>query len=385
MLSFTWDVGNIVLETILALEGGEDLGILTKTYRELDSVPEKMSEYLYNNEAFLEESWKNMADNVSYMLAELRQARGIKSGPMLVKVHEGAGISRQFNIPENRSGRPDGNVFLEEMVKGLVGHLVFEGTLDISAGSGSLNIRSHRTPKGEMRTCTFASQSNDLGISQSKNVREKKQRIAGESKQKQSEGQYANAAIDRACFESMFFGSWKGKPIEWLILKDEDGRRLLLSRWLLEERRFSSFIRSRWKYSEIRAWLNGEFFRKSFSPEEQKKVIRKKVFLKLKKKTVKKFLGLYERVVDEKVPLFDEVGVFLLSTKEVSEFFKSDEEKICRFIDGAAKYWWLRSPAPSDNAIILGAAGVVINGVVFSHGSDVIYPGGVRPALWLNM
>ena len=76
------------------------------------------------------------------------------------------------------------------------------------------------------------------------------------------------------------FGSYpqsaKGivRPIEWLVLSKEENKMLLISRYGLEAR---YFIKAKcfdsnsndWKNSEIRKWLNGEFYNKAFDENEK--------------------------------------------------------------------------------------------------------------------
>ena len=64
----------------------------------------------------------------------------------------------------------------------------------------------------------------------------------------------------------------KPEPIEWLVLKLEDGKMLLISKYVLDYRVFDRKLQS-YENSEIRTWLNGDFFSEAFSNEERKRII----------------------------------------------------------------------------------------------------------------
>lgn len=64
------------------------------------------------------------------------------------------------------------------------------------------------------------------------------------------------------------------EPIEWVILKSEGSRKLLLSRYALDAAPFDSVTgRSTWSNSSLRAWLNGAFYNSTFSSGEQQGIM----------------------------------------------------------------------------------------------------------------
>ena len=91
--------------------------------------------------------------------------------------------------------------------------------------------------------------------------------------------------------------------------------------------------------------------------------------------------------------------VFLLSIKEVNEYFHSDEDRICEATDYAEEnggltsdgytkngeatcWWWLRSPGFFQNS----AARVHYDGSIYCSGRGVGDTGGcVRPAMWIDL
>ncbi len=98
-----------------------------------------------------------------------------------------------------------------------------------------------------------------------------------------------------------------------------------------------------WEHSEIRRWLNTEFYKKCFSNEEKKKI----------QKCMTDCGDILGRA-NESGAVYDHV--FLLNDAEANLFFKSDAARkitgtpddvsILRFErdEDAGDWWWLRSP-----------------------------------------
>ena len=59
-------------------------------------------------------------------------------------------------------------------------------------------------------------------------------------------------------------GSGEIQPIEWQVLSIENNKMFVVSRYGLEARRFDSSSNN-WAISEIRKWLNGDFYNKAFN------------------------------------------------------------------------------------------------------------------------
>lgn len=97
------------------------------------------------------------------------------------------------------------------------------------------------------------------------------------------------ATVDN--FESIEFGNYyindiageKKEPIEWVIMKKENNRALLLSRYVLDYHSYDDRVRNKannykqfhsdWKDSSLREWLNNYFYNESFN-EYEKSVIQ---------------------------------------------------------------------------------------------------------------
>ncbi len=162
-------------------------------------------------------------------------------------------------------------------------------------------------------------------------------------------------------------GEGEEQPIEWQILAKENNKMLVISRYALEAKRFDDNSNN-WKKSEIRQWLNGDFYNKVFNEKEKKYI---------------------------KSSNLSDVGttdnVFLLSTKEAKRYFVNKEIRKCKVTDYAKKnsdwiddndfsWWWLRSIDPTYGNVVclVGRTGNVSS-------SDVSFEIFVRPALWINI
>lgn len=136
-------------------------------------------------------------------------------------------------------------------------------------------------------------------------------------------------------------GSWNGNPIEWIVLKEDDFSALVVSKNVLFTRRFDPSSND-WNNSEIRAYLNGDFFRQAFTDEDRKSVVN--AFVESRK-----------------------TDVFLLSKSEAKSYMSGDELN-------TGSWWWFRSPSYSGDVSISGFFGF----------SSVYNTYGVRPAMYVK-
>ncbi len=63
------------------------------------------------------------------------------------------------------------------------------------------------------------------------------------------------------------------EPIEWIVLKEEEDKIYLLSKYCLDCVPYSDGGKIAWKHSFARKWLNSEFLNAAFSAEEQEKIL----------------------------------------------------------------------------------------------------------------
>ena len=174
------------------------------------------------------------------------------------------------------------------------------------------------------------------------------------------------------------------EPLEWIVLKTEGDRAMLITRYLIDARAYhKAFVKMTWSECTLRQWLNDTFLKETFSQEEQARI--QEVL-----------------VVNDDNPHYSTRGgedtmdrVFLLSEAEVLEFFPQQEQRTCQATEYAKaqgayvdenngnSWWWLRSPGvrPVD------ACGVRADGRISGYGSrDVNRPSGtIRPVIWVTM
>lgn len=74
---------------------------------------------------------------------------------------------------------------------------------------------------------------------------------------------------------SITLGTWDGKPIEWLVLKEEGLATLVISRYPLLSHKFNENRNNgnRWDSSSLRKYLNNEFYKQAFNEEEKKRIV----------------------------------------------------------------------------------------------------------------
>ena len=62
------------------------------------------------------------------------------------------------------------------------------------------------------------------------------------------------------------------EDIEWLVLDNTDGKLLVISKDILNYMRYSETT-TVWEYSDLRTWLNGEFYDLAFSDDEKSSIV----------------------------------------------------------------------------------------------------------------
>ncbi len=185
------------------------------------------------------------------------------------------------------------------------------------------------------------------------------------------------------------------EPIEWEILSQEDGRMLLISRYIIECQPYNDeYTEVTWAGSSLRQWLNDEFFYTAFSDEERARI--QTVTLT---NPANPYTG-----VDGGIDTEDKV--FLLSMDEVLEYFEFEEldpndmrngsssaliTSITQYVAdihyapvyGQLRTWWLRTPGEKPEE----ACYVVMTGVPdwWCSSYDVRATYGVRPAIWISV
>lgn len=172
--------------------------------------------------------------------------------------------------------------------------------------------------------------------------------------------------------------------IEWLVLKNDGSKALLISKYALDCQQYNTSDRNvTWETCTLRKWLNGAFFNNAFSVDEQKQILSTTV-------TPDYSTDPGNNTKDR---------VFLLSIAEAEKYFGSDSTRQCQgtvycYAQGAYKarngncWWWLRSLSSPhsfnfDNRYAFYAFS---HGKVSREGSSADYDRiAVRPVLWIDL
>ena len=173
------------------------------------------------------------------------------------------------------------------------------------------------------------------------------------------------------------------EEIEWKVLdKDADGNLFVISVYALDCRNYhSSATKVTWETSDIRQWLNNDFYNSAFDESQRSKI----------KTTALENRDNNDYNTDGGNNTEDKI--FLLSIDEAKTYMPSILERICN----ATKYaesqgsqlesltrscrWWLRSPGSTQ----FNASFVKVEGNIFQMGVPVsIEKRSVRPAMWLE-
>lgn len=200
--------------------------------------------------------------------------------------------------------------------------------------------------------------------------------------------------------ENITFGAYyqeyaidsKKAPIEWIILDETDDSYLLLSKYALDANRFGSMLwPCFWYNSDIRSFLNNEFYKEAFSYDEQERIITSHLYTQRN--------CIYANGTKD---FYTNDKVFLLSIEEVEQYILTAEVSIAYVTPFArighvrkigdnwggvsanksgATCWWLRSNGITEYY----GAFVNAQGRIVYEGEMVYAPHyAVRPAIWIK-
>ena len=184
--------------------------------------------------------------------------------------------------------------------------------------------------------------------------------------------------------DTLYFGTYEqdndqsdgNEDIEWLVLKVKNKKALILSKCVLDYKKFAEEAVT-WKDSNMRTWLNDEFYNTAFEESYQDKII--------------------ESTIDDvdydgnKIKLQDKI--FLLSNEEVEKYC-TDSQRKCRAtayaIDqselvssGESSYWFTRTTGvSSDGEREIWAGDEKYTTLIIEGGPSYIE---VRPAMWVSI
>lgn len=196
------------------------------------------------------------------------------------------------------------------------------------------------------------------------------------------------ADAERKVYDSILFGCYEqdsntlnGKePIEWLIIDTDEDKQLLISKYAIESQPFGNEKgQETWESSQLRRWMNSEFFETAFSDSEQTAIEMVEV-TNIDQGNVK---------WEDRGGRATQDRLFCLSCKEAEYYFPQTNQREAK----ATKYasdngawalfssntdWWTRSAGEkSGQACVIYADGGFLS-------VDYKNKSGVRPVMWID-
>ncbi len=174
--------------------------------------------------------------------------------------------------------------------------------------------------------------------------------------------------------DSITFGEYNGKSLEWIVLEVTDGKALLISKYAVETREFNGDDGNAvaWETCSLRSWLNNEFMDLAFGSAEESIVSATTVSADTNPK------------YDTNAGNATQDQVFLLSGKEAEQFFSSNYTRLCKTDELASQgcRWWLRTPGNNNQSVSY----VDYEGVIRYSGRNCYELNiAVRPAMWVEI
>lgn len=172
------------------------------------------------------------------------------------------------------------------------------------------------------------------------------------------------------------------EPLEWIVLAVEGSRAWLMSKYCIDTVIFyPQRVPMYWGKSDLRAWMNGDFFEQTFTPEEQALILTTTVE-NLNPHGMK---GGGEDTLDK---------IYLLSKPEVLSFFPEMADRVAYPTEYAKSKgctvdpntgscrWWTRTPGARN----LDMCGMRLDGRISAYGmQDVDWPTNtMRPVMWVQ-
>ena len=192
--------------------------------------------------------------------------------------------------------------------------------------------------------------------------------------------------------DTLYYGSYEqdgnnengAELIEWMVMDEQNGRILLVSKYGLEARAFHEMQgETYWEDSDIRAWLNNDFMYQAFSQADQNNIMQTTLM-----NSQYDPQDLSERPTIELAKTRDKI--FLLSEEEILQYFPEETSRICEASavvrNGGIKMpegrcsWWLRSCNMAKDGTAQIVSGV--NGQIEDSSCELVNV--IRPAMWIR-
>ncbi|MCQ2458440.1 MAG: DUF6273 domain-containing protein [Clostridia bacterium] len=170
-------------------------------------------------------------------------------------------------------------------------------------------------------------------------------------------------------------------PIQWLVMDIQDGKAFVISRYGLFAHPFNSNSAGQtWADCTLREYLNDTFLSVAFTSKERKAIQTTNVD-ESKKQTSNAHPA-------KRIGPDTKDKIFLLSAAEIMNYLEKADRK-CKptestkdggcYLKGGCTWYWLRSPAYSNNACVIDENGN-IDTCYISHTYGV-----VRPCCWVDL
>ncbi len=167
------------------------------------------------------------------------------------------------------------------------------------------------------------------------------------------------------------------EPIVWDVISETDDEYFVVSHNCLDYRIFNDGEKSsNWEKSELRKWLNGEFYDSAFSKVEKDKILLTTINNGKNKST------------KDNIFLLNEEEFFMLDAKNrragLTKYARARySEAIRKSYKEPYGFWWLREYNKDKDGYDL--THVCANGMLNGFArSDSSHPNGIRPAMWVK-
>ena len=174
------------------------------------------------------------------------------------------------------------------------------------------------------------------------------------------------------------------EPLEWVVVKKEEGRVLLSTRYAIDAKPFNTNDGAySWESCSLRTWLNNEFYSTAFNEQQQSMIAETKCITNYNNTA---------EGINSNYTTTDKV--FLFSYNELYEYLQNILERqvvstaYAQANGGYADpdtlgcWWWLRSPGTTNSQ----ASYVDLEGYAGYEGDGVGNPRiSVRPVMWLDL
>ena len=190
--------------------------------------------------------------------------------------------------------------------------------------------------------------------------------------------------------ESIYIGTYEqdnneenGKEeIEWIVLEKYNNKILVISKYSLDCQKYdTSYTETTWHDCTLRTWLNDDFYNSAFTDEEKSVINSSSIS------------GEANSQYDTDYGANSNDYVFLLSSNEISKYFKTDNSRFCSPTEYARQNyfeeisanescrWWSRTPGITKKNVVAIKTDNSIN-YFGLYAFDMAF---VRPAMWIDI